>query len=147
MVSSNHGYPDPDKPTEDLTPNNDVIVATDTDTDDDDNPYNEYQLLPTQELAEVDESSTNSDEEGAVANIDTLPPIIPMEETLVKEVWTAPYPKAVDIVMDSSKVDEVKQAMVNFTLPPSAIPEWANTIPEEQWKQQLISKLQNLEKK
>jgi hypothetical protein len=147
MVSSNRGYPDPDKPTEDLSPNNEIIVTTDTDTDDEDNTYNDYQPLPTNELVEDDEESTSDSDEGAVANIDTLPPITTMEDSLVKEVWTEPAPKAVDIVMDNNKVDEVKQAMLNFTLPPSSIPEWANAIPEEQWKQQLISRLQHMQKK
>lgn len=147
MVSSNRGYPDPENPSEDLSPNNEIIIATDTDTDDEENLYNDYEPLPTNDLHEAEESSNSSDnEEGAVANIDPLPPIVPMEEILVKEVWTAPT-KSVDIEMDSNKVNEVKQAMVNFTLPPSSIPEWANNIPEEQWKQQLISRLQNLQNK
>ncbi|XP_044258631.1 uncharacterized protein LOC123007410 [Tribolium madens] len=147
MVSSNWGYPDPEKTSEDLSPNNEIIMATDTDTDEEENPYNDYQPLPTNDVPEVEGSNSSDNEEGAVANVDSLPPITPMEETLVKEVWTGPAPKAVDIEMDSNKVNEVKQAMINFALPPSSIPEWANNIPEEQWKQQLINRLQSLQKK
>lgn len=67
-----------------------------------------------------------------------------MEEVLVNEVWSGPPPKAVDIEMDSKKVDEVKQAMTNITLPPSSIPEWAANVPEEEWKNQLLKRLQNM---
>lgn len=144
MVSSNRGYPDPDNPSEDIAPNNEIILVTDTDTDDEDNPYNDYEPLPMNDITDLsDEENNHSDsDEASEPTPDSLPQITRIEATLVKEVWSAPLPRAVDIEMDSTRVDEVKKAMNNFTLPPSAIPEWANTIPEEQWKQQLINRLQ-----
>lgn len=144
MVSSNRGYPDPDNPSEDIAPNNEIILVTDTDTDDEDNPYNDYEPLPMNDITDPsDEENPHSDsDEASGPNTDSLPQITRIEATLVTEVWSAPLPRAVDIEMDSTRVDEVKKAMNNFTLPPSAIPEWANTIPEEQWKQQLINRLQ-----
>lgn len=144
MVSSNRGYPDPDNPSEDIAPNNEIILVTDTDTDDEDNPYNDYEPLPMNDITDLsDEENNHSDsDEASGPTPDSLPQITRIEATLVKEVWSAPLPRAVDIEMDSTRVDEVKKAMNNFTLPPSAIPEWANTIPEEQWKQQLINRLQ-----
>ncbi|RZC40778.1 hypothetical protein BDFB_010265 [Asbolus verrucosus] len=124
-------------------------MVADADTDEEDSPHNEYQPLPMHEMAEVSDDDLNSDSEEAagISNEDSLPSITRIEDALVKEVWMGPAPKAVDIEMDNNKVDEVKQAMMNFTLPPSSIPEWANNIPEEQWKQQLISRLQYLQKK
>lgn len=78
------------------------------------------------------------------ANIESLPEITPIEHTLVQEVWSGPPPQFVDIEMDSARANEVKRAMANFTLPATNFPEWAASIPEDQWKEQLISKIQNL---
>lgn len=38
----------------------------------------------------------------------------------------------------ADQVDEIKQAMSGFSLPPSAIPEWAKHVPENVWKSELI---------
>lgn len=64
-----------------------------------------------------------------------------MESSIVKEVWDGPAPEVCDIKMDNQRVLEVKQAMLNITLPESAIPDWATNIPEEEWKLQLMKRL------
>lgn len=48
--------------------------------------------------------------------------------------------------MDSQKVDEVKQVMAHITLPASSIPEWAAKIPEENWKQELMQRIEHIKK-
>jgi hypothetical protein len=45
--------------------------------------------------------------------------------------------------MGSQQVEQVKAAMANFSLPASAIPGWASAVPEEQWKQQLLNRIQS----
>lgn len=75
-----------------------------------------------------------------------IPQIVPAEEIILKEVWSGPPPKTSDIEMDSEKVDEVKQAMANITLPSTAIPEWAMNIPEEDWKQELLERIEKLKR-
>lgn len=75
-----------------------------------------------------------------------LPPIVPMENTLLTEVWTSTSTQPSDIEMDNQKVDEVKQAMVNITLPPTSIPEWASKIPEEDWKRELMERIDRLKR-
>ncbi|CAH1961641.1 unnamed protein product [Acanthoscelides obtectus] len=147
------GLPDPEHPEEELPTNNEtgVILVTDEESDDQETlAIDQYQPLPMEDSGESGHESSSEDEDleiqasGITAPPDVnLPPITPMEEILVKEVWSAPPPK--DIEMDSNKVDEVKKAMANITLPPGAIPDWAETIPEEEWKQHLLNRLQNSE--
>ncbi|XP_050501335.1 uncharacterized protein LOC126881233 [Diabrotica virgifera virgifera] len=173
MVLLNTGSPDPDHPNEDLrVSNEDVLVITDDDSDqelDTENldpsmlQYGHYQLLPTfpqplptfaNEALDIDysdEDADNGDEtHNEVSNAPNnlpeipVPPVTTIETTLLKEVWSASSSRSCDIEMDSKKVDEVKQAMSNIVLPPSAIPDWAADIPEEEWKQQLIKRLENI---
>ncbi|KAK9870245.1 hypothetical protein WA026_006332 [Henosepilachna vigintioctopunctata] len=66
---------------------------------------------------------------------------------LNQEVMACLDSPPVDIEMNSAKVEEVKQVMVNITLPPSAIPEWAAKVPEEEWKEYLFNKLHIKHKK
>ncbi len=42
----------------------------------------------------------------------------------------------------SDEINLIKSVMMNIQLPSSAIPEWAKKIPEEKWKQPLVSALQ-----
>lgn len=72
--------------------------------------------------------------------------IVPIENVLVGEVWSGATPESSDIEMNSQKVDEVKQAMASFTLPSTSIPEWASKIPEEDWKQELMERIEQLKK-
>lgn len=145
MVNSNSGVPEPQQTSDDhFAVNTEVILATDSE-DEEENNYNGYQPLPlSPEEVHSDTEEENSDSASygnSAASSNTLPAIERAEETLVKEVWSGTPPK--DIEMDSAKVDEVKQAMVNFSLPDSAIPEWASKVPEEAWKATLLSRIQN----
>ena len=40
------------------------------------------------------------------------------------------------------EINLIKSVMTNIQLPSSAIPEWAKKIPEDKWKQPLVSALQ-----
>lgn len=152
MVNSNSGLPEPPQTSDDhFSVNTDVILATDSE-DDEENNYEGYQPLPlnpeeahsdTEEEENSDNAASASASYGnsAAASSNSVPPIERAEESLVKEVWASAPPK--DIEMDSSKVDEVKQAMLNFSLPERAIPEWANNVPEETWKATLLNCIQN----
>ena len=51
-------------------------------------------------------------------------------------------PPAGALPINAEKAAEIQAAMANFTLPPSAVPAWAVNIPEEQWKQGLLERLQ-----
>ncbi|KAJ8913490.1 hypothetical protein NQ315_013870 [Exocentrus adspersus] len=162
MGTSDTGLPDPDNPNNEVRATNDIILVTDDEeeSDDQDTPVtDEYRLLSTDDNAEMEHFSTSDDddhdedhdailqENSASSTNSTIPPITSVEEELVKEVWSAPLPKTVDIEMDSRKVDEVKQVMMNITLPSSSIPDWATNIPEEEWKNQLLKRLQNIQER
>ncbi|XP_029044030.1 male-enhanced antigen 1 [Osmia bicornis bicornis] len=78
----------------------------------------------------------------------TLPPMLLesqqdyMSETI--EVWSSPCNRS-NIDMDADKISQVKSMMASFTLPTTAIPEWAKTISEEQWKEQLIGRIKEIQ--
>lgn len=154
MVIENFGTPDPGSPNnqDELStpsPNTIQVQHNDTDTEDEENMYNGYEPLPTNDtgINDVDSDDSispadNSEETSTPTN--DLPPIVPIENDLVKEVWSAPAPKEVDIEMDANRVQQVKQVMQNIVLPSTSIPEWATSIPEDEWKQQLMERLRNL---
>lgn len=47
--------------------------------------------------------------------------------------------------MDADKINQVKSMMASFTLPITAIPEWAKAISEDQWKEQLIGRIKEMQ--
>lgn len=65
-----------------------------------------------------------------------------LSETI--EVWSSSHNRS-NIDMDADKIDQVKSMMATFTLPVTAIPEWAKTISEEQWKEQLIGRIKEMQ--
>ncbi|XP_076288205.1 male-enhanced antigen 1 [Lasioglossum baleicum] len=65
-----------------------------------------------------------------------------LSETI--EVWSSPHNRS-NIDMDADKINQVKSMMASFTLPTTAIPEWANTISEDQWKEQLIGRIKEMQ--
>ncbi|XP_056647850.1 uncharacterized protein LOC130452537 [Diorhabda sublineata] len=156
MVILNMGLPDPDHPNEELiATNQNVFVVTDEDSDqemsisDSIQTYTQYQPLSTFSNEDIDtvsdddtDSDNNENSEITASSTMPAPSIDSMESILVKEVWSESSTKVCDIEMDNKKVDEVKQLMLNITLPPSAIPDWAAKIPEEDWKSHLMSRLE-----
>jgi hypothetical protein len=59
----------------------------------------------------------------------------------LREVWSGSS-RGDSIEMGSEQAEQVRAAMSNFSLPASAIPGWASAVPEEQWKQQLLDRIQ-----
>ncbi|XP_031551037.1 male-enhanced antigen 1-like [Actinia tenebrosa] len=47
-----------------------------------------------------------------------------------------------ELPMDNDKVNLIQQVMSKIALPPSSIPEWANVIPEDKWKNSLLTSLE-----
>lgn len=62
------------------------------------------------------------------------------------EVWSSPLNRS-NIDMDADKINQVKSMMATFTLPSTAFPEWAHAISEEQWKEQLIDRIKEIQSK
>lgn len=136
------GLPEPPDNNETISSVNDINVVNETDSDDDGNEYDGYTLLPLGPEETFSDDDVTVEEEEHSEN--SLPSIIPMENQLVQEVWgnQATF-VGIDIEMDNDKVNEVKRAMSNFTLPPTSIPAWANSVPEEMWKENLMDRLRN----
>ena len=65
-----------------------------------------------------------------------------MSETI--EVWSSPHNRS-NIDMDADKINQVKSMMASFTLPTTAIPEWANTVSEDEWKERLIGRIKEIQ--
>ncbi|KAJ8926414.1 hypothetical protein NQ314_021202, partial [Rhamnusium bicolor] len=149
MVTSDTGLPDPDNPNNDLrVSNEDVILVTDDDEDSDDQEtvtLDDYQPLPMEDTGDSNYCSTYGYQTPENTTTSSARRRTPMEEVVVatfKQVWNECHPSEGDIEMDSKKIDEVKEAMSKITLPPSSIPEWANSVPEDEWKKHLLNRLQ-----
>ncbi|XP_011175598.1 male-enhanced antigen 1 [Solenopsis invicta] len=64
----------------------------------------------------------------------------------VLEVWSCPHNRS-DIDLDATKIKEVKSVMASITIPETSIPQWANAISEEQWKEQLLVRIKQMQSK
>lgn len=147
------GLPEPpDQNVNDNVTNvNQINVINEADSDEDAaNEYDGYTLLPLgpEETFSDDDDVNNAEAQEDETDQNSLPAIVPMDNVLVGEVWGKQTEcSGIDIEMDSDKVNEVKLAMSNFTLPSTSIPQWANAVPEELWKENLIERLKDLNKK
>lgn len=50
-----------------------------------------------------------------------------------------------NIDLDAEKIDQVKNVMASISLPSTSIPSWANTISEDQWKEQLMIRIKKMQ--
>jgi len=64
----------------------------------------------------------------------------------VLHVWSCPNNRS-DIDLDATKIKEVKSVMASITIPEASIPQWANAISEEQWKEQLLVRIKQMQNK
>jgi len=64
----------------------------------------------------------------------------------VLEVWSCSHNRS-DIELDATKIKEVKSVMASITIPEASIPQWANAISEEQWKEQLLVRIKQMQNK
>ncbi|XP_050297975.1 male-enhanced antigen 1 [Anthonomus grandis grandis] len=103
----------------------------------------------------LDELSASEDEEMNLQELDSsptsgpsgsIPEVRPASAALVEEVWTNSPPRESDIEMSEKKINLVKQVMLNIQLPTDSIPSWANDIPEEEWKDHLLKRLNKNDK-
>ncbi|KZC09233.1 PREDICTED: male-enhanced antigen 1 [Dufourea novaeangliae] len=126
-------------------------AVTESDSEDDDvgmAGYEPLSQIPTDSDPmlyedEDDEWVSNNDEPSQTLSLPTLDSHHDcMSETI--EVWSSSRNRS-NIDMDADKINQVKSMMASFTLPTTAIPDWANTISEEQWKEQLIGRIKEMQ--
>lgn len=60
-------------------------------------------------------------------------------ENKEEKLWNQPRLEADRLQLDTAQVSKIKSAMAGFRLPPASIPDWAQKISEDQWKQQLLT--------
>ncbi|XP_073949396.1 uncharacterized protein [Choristoneura fumiferana] len=140
----------PDNSPHELTPppRHDLMMnGNQAEESDDENEYFGYEPLPQGPEAvhsddeSDDDSQPNVESQQAPSN--DVPLIESMDNVLTREVWSAPRP--VDpIEMDNERAQQVMSAMANFALPQASIPDWAQSITEEQWKQTLNDRIERL---
>ncbi|GAB6020650.1 hypothetical protein CHUAL_003320 [Chamberlinius hualienensis] len=51
------------------------------------------------------------------------------------------------LTLNTEHIETIKASMAGFTLPASSIPDWANVIPEDQWKKQLFQMISSTDNK
>ncbi|EZA60349.1 hypothetical protein DMN91_010987 [Ooceraea biroi] len=64
----------------------------------------------------------------------------------VLEVWSCSQNRT-DIDLDAAKIKQVKSVMASIKLPETSIPQWASAISEEQWKEQLLVRIKEMQNK
>ncbi|KAG6453095.1 male-enhanced antigen 1 [Manduca sexta] len=122
-----------------------IMNGQQADESDEENEYFGYE--PLAQGPEITHSDRESDEDvpNNVPPTNNVPPIESMDNILTRDVWNTPR-NSDPIQMDGERAQQVMSAMANFSLPPTSIPEWAQSISEEQWKKTLsdtIEKIKN----
>ncbi|XP_043278376.1 male-enhanced antigen 1 [Venturia canescens] len=129
-------------------------AVNESDSEDEDTGMTGYMPLsqvPTDADPMLDEDDDFEDEEWISASVERsqgLSTVLDDEqqggpsETI--QVWTSLCNRS-NIELDPDKINQVKSMMATFTLPVTAIPEWANTISEEQWKEELIDRIKEMQ--
>ncbi|KAL1509317.1 hypothetical protein ABEB36_004079 [Hypothenemus hampei] len=161
MVHENAGLSSNSSDNMDISPNNDLQLATGDDSDSDleqmdvlndyvplaQNPSDGNPLYISLTDSDEDENDDDNDDmpvsesnvSGAVGG--NISDATSLSSTYIQEVWNTPPPNPIGIELDETKILLIKQSMANIELPPNVIPEWARNIVEEEWKSHLLEKL------
>lgn len=141
---------------ENLTVSNvplDARVANDSDSEDEDMGMAGY--IPLSQVSTDIDPILNEDENdewlSEVGESNQTPPAPTAENqqscpSEVLEVWSCSYNRS-DIDLDAAKIKQVKSVMASITLPDTSIPQWANAISEDQWKEQLLVRIKEMQNK
>ncbi|KAF7287851.1 uncharacterized protein LOC143204778 [Rhynchophorus ferrugineus] len=101
-------------------------------------------LIYDSDSVDTDTEEQNDNDSGNTASgVSTIPvpDIVPSDIEILEDVWAQPGPIEVDIDMTQKKIDLVKEVMLNVQLPNESIPDWAKNVPEQEWKEHLLKKL------
>lgn len=77
------------------------------------------------------------------AGNNSLPDVVPVDLELAQQVWNAPPApdRSNAIQLDDTRTNQIINLMSGINLPSNCIPEWAQTLSEEKWKQELLEKI------
>ncbi|CAB4043280.1 male-enhanced antigen 1 [Paramuricea clavata] len=129
----------------------DVVLSSDSGSDE------EIDSLAAQgyiSLAQNEDDVVNNDIEQAeqeastesTDDSDEKPTVNPQDceehETVAEVSTSSAFSSTQNSQMGEDEINLIKSVMRNIQLPSSAIPEWAKKIPEDKWKQPLVSALE-----
>lgn len=127
-----------------LPPRHELMINNNDDSDDERHEHFGYEPLPQgPDATQSDHENSDTEDNDAPTPHDDVPPIETMDAVISREVWNAPR-NSESIEMDNDRAEQVMLAMANFALPQASIPEWAQSITEEQWKQTLKDRIEKL---
>ncbi|GAB1610152.1 uncharacterized protein LOC115222646 [Argonauta hians] len=133
-----------------------VIAISSSDSEneaDDGGEYAGYELLPQDpDTLGPPPALDISDGPEQLPQPINIPPNISIPDPPIEDpaslLWNEPPPpESASNNLDETQQEMVKDAMKNIQLPTSNIPEWALNIPEDKWKEHLLTKLHQLENK
>lgn len=110
----------------------------------DGNEYEGYQPLPITDQGDDSMEIDNNLSEPITMNNEgdsNLPNVESIDTEVEREVWSQPRPRELDLELDSSRTEQIMSAMAGITLPDVAIPDWAQGVPEERWKEDLLERI------
>ncbi|CAL4110363.1 unnamed protein product [Meganyctiphanes norvegica] len=115
-----------------------VVNDSDDDDDDDDDSENEN--------TEEQEGGNARSRISMTVDWNQLEASANHEETVrqeTAEIWNTPTPVDIStrLSLDSERVEEIKIAMSSFSLPPTAIPAWAQGLSQEEWNKQVLTRI------
>lgn len=134
--------PDPDSPYsgyEQLTFDGETFIAatpSDADSDNDE----EEDVIPTatpitypSDFAEIECSGGSNG----------FPDVVPVDVEIAQQIWNAPAEpsRANTIELDDTRTNQIISLMSGISLPQNCIPEWAQQLSEDNWKQELLDKI------
>lgn len=65
------------------------------------------------------------------------------QEDEINRLWNTPRPKETkqSLSIDEDQAEKIKAAMSGFVIPKASHPNWANFLPEDEWKSQVLQKV------
>ena len=124
-----------------------VVVSSDSGSDEEiDNlaAQGYISLSQNEDDAVVDGEIEQAEQEVCTDNDDDLQTETSQDDngTFAEASASTAFSSTQNTQMGEDEINLIKSVMRNIQLPSSAIPEWAKKIPEEKWKQPLVSALQ-----
>ncbi|KAH8413202.1 hypothetical protein KR009_008740 [Drosophila setifemur] len=132
-------------------------VGAESEDSDDQDAYEGYQPLSMDDgatvepLREREQLPADEDDDGDIDLMNApvthgdpnMPPIVEADVEIERQVWNEPRPKELQIELDKARTEQILKAMSTITLPNITVPAWAQGVPEERWKLELLERINN----
>lgn len=73
----------------------------------------------------------------------SFPDVVPVDTEIAQEVWNSPADpnRSNAIELDDTRTNQIITLMSGISLPSNCIPEWAQNLSEDKWKEALLEKI------